>query len=211
MQLNEHSNFDPEIKNILLRKGYKYLSQGVDQIVFIDKDDPNFVLKIFGFNPRRNTKNNPNHKMLFVWAKFCEQNSHNPYLPKFNGVKVFTFNGNLYLQYRQERLKTNTVYNTAVTQIIVQCVEANYSFNELINGVNGTKKLTRVWLRDDAKQSIQQMNSIQLNQLKQFYNTILQIVRIRKKHGYANDLHSGNIMMRADSTPVITDPWVVHG
>ena len=38
---------------------------------------------------------------------------------------------------------------------------------------------------------------------------MLEIAKIADRYGYDYDLHSGNIRMRADGTPVIVDPWVV--
>jgi hypothetical protein len=43
-----------------------------------------------------------------------------------------------------------------------------------------------------------------------FYETLQSVIATGKRLGFRDDITSdGNIMMRADGTPVITDPWVI--
>ena len=40
-------------------------------------------------------------------------------------------------------------------------------------------------------------------------DTMSKLYKLGEKKGWGWDLHYGNIMLRADGTPIINDPWVV--
>ena len=40
-------------------------------------------------------------------------------------------------------------------------------------------------------------------------DTMANLYKIGRSKGWIWDLHYGNIMLRADGTPVINDPWVI--
>lgn len=39
------------------------------------------------------------------------------------------------------------------------------------------------------------------------WEAAMHVIAVGQDYGWSNDLHSGNIMLRPDGTPVITDPW----
>lgn len=199
--LREWTDIDDGIHKELKAKGYQFLGQGVDQAAFLEPGS-GLVLKIFGAEDGYGSED---HKMLFFWAKFCEKNASNPYLPKFYGVKEFYYNGEKYLQFRQERLFKNPKFTEQITQSLVQAVDYDDSFKEWmrqINGVSGAaeqyRKISKFF--GDTEQT---------QQLKEFYKTVKTLYKISEKNGWTFDCHEGNIMQRADTTPVISDPWVV--
>lgn len=112
-RLNEWSSTDREIIDTLKNKGYKYLGNGVDQTAFLEPNT-GLVLKIFGTQmhtrPHGDGRKKPvfsdDQLMFFRFAKFCQKNSNNPFLPKFSGFESFYFENKVYLQIRQERLRS---------------------------------------------------------------------------------------------------------
>jgi hypothetical protein len=206
--VNEWSTTDSGIRKELERKGYRYLGQGVDQMAFTDPHNPNAILKIFG--TQDTTKGggiSSDHRMLYVWAKFCQQNSSNPYLPKFYGVETFRWKDRTYLQISQEKLQPNRRFNEHLCQSLVSAVEMGYDFDEWLRS---NKMMGRSFSGGGTKRSVRDMSDDpkQKAQLRGFFNTVEKLHEIANDYGYSFDLHEGNIMMRADTTPVISDPWV---
>jgi hypothetical protein len=206
--LREWTDIDDGIHKELKAKGYQFLGQGVDQAAFLEPGS-GLVLKIFGAEGGYGSED---HKMLFFWAKFCEKNSSNPYLPKFYGVKEFYYNGEKYLQFRQERLFKNPKFNERITQSLVQAVDYDDSFKEWKRQIEGYAGGNAVF--KDGEPFYKKTASFfgdteQTQQLKDFFKTVKTLYKICEKKGWNFDCHEGNIMMRQDTTPVITDPWVV--
>jgi hypothetical protein len=211
--VNEWADTDRGIEKELKSKGYKFLGAGVDQMAFADPHNPNAVLKIFG--TQEGTKRggiSGDHKMLYVWAKFCQKNSSNPYLPKFYGVATFRWKDRTYLQISQEKLVKNKKFTENVTQSLVNAVEMGYDFEgwmkkEKPGAFNWGN--TEYSYGKERKISDMFADPGQVKQLEEFYNTVERLYSISQDNGYTFDLHEGNIMARSDGTPVITDPWVL--
>lgn len=203
----EFSEFhEDEIKSHMEKLGYKFLGQGVDQMAFEDPHYPNQVLKIFGYDWQGEGGMSEDQKMVYVWAKFCEDQPKNPYLPKFFGIETFIFRGMHYLQFRQEKLFKNRFFGESITQSLVNAVEADYTFEQWVRNKNaghengfGKERTVQAVLNDPK----------QVRQLKGFYDTVKALYNISEQKDWMFDLHEGNILMRADTTPVIVDPWVL--
>lgn len=190
----------------LRKQGYKLLGQGVDQMAFADPNHPDQVLKIFGY---QHNKLSSDQKMLYTWAKFCQENSNNPYLPKFYGIETFIFKGKHYLQFRQEKLYKNRKFNEETIQSIVGAVDEHRSFKKWMKTI---RQLATYRNYGPYKQLAPMFKDTeQIKQLKGFYDTVKALDKIADKKDWTFDLHEGNIMMRSDTTPVISDPWVISG
>lgn len=50
-----------------------------------------------------------------------------------------------------------------------------------------------------------------LEDVKQLAFTIFDVIQEGRKHGFEEDLHSGNFMIASDGDIVINDPWVKYG
>ena len=107
--LAEWSSIDTEIKELLLKKGYKFLGKGVDQMAFLEPKTGQ-VYKVFGTkktaDPTAKQKKfyfSKEQQGFINWAKFCK-GSTNKFLPKFYGMESFVFKNKVYLQIRQELL-----------------------------------------------------------------------------------------------------------
>ena len=114
--LVEFSKTDAGIHKELKDKGYIPIGQpGVDQTAYIEPGS-GLILKIFGTRPGSKTFTK-DQKMFFTWAKFCMDNSTNPFLPKFFGHESFTYKNSLYLQIRTERLQHNPKLGRAISKL----------------------------------------------------------------------------------------------
>ena len=199
--VDEYAETDHGVVQALKRKGYKYLGSGVDQTAF-KEPGTGLVLKIFGTN--ETNQFSADHKMFFKWAKFCEKNSSNPFLPRFYGHESFMWapwdddEQHRYLMIRTEPLKSSG-HVGAVLSNMAGDLEMGESVKTAMRWSQETSPATYEKLVRDIGEA----------GIEQFLQTAKKLHQIGERAGYAWDLHSGNIMMRADGTPVINDPWVL--
>ena len=192
--------FIPEhFKKRLAKQGYKFLGQGVDQAAFTVPGKPNIVLKIFGHGYSFPDSGDPSHNMFFRWAKFCQKNSNNPFLPKFSGFEKVTIDGEEYIMMYQERLSHSIKIGNAVADL------ANIADTALYMGDRFNLKN----YVDDAmyQDTVDDLESAGVN-VKSLFKTLMQLAKIGKSQGYDWDMHKNNVMVRANGQPVIVDPWV---
>ena len=188
--LDEFSDVDHRIKITLRKKGYQFLGAGVDQEAYLEPGT-GYVLKIFG--TQEGSKNfTKDQKMFFKWAKFCMKHQNNPFLPRFYGYESFKFKGDMYLQIRTEQLFTNEKLQKAVSELGGQTEFPSWEGRV-------TKAEEKIILA--AVKTPERMELLKW--------TLDKLYRKGQKSKYSWDLHSGNIMVRKDGTPVINDPWVL--
>lgn len=213
--ITEYSRTDPGVNQHLINLGYTKLGKGVDQTAWLAKDGT--VLKIFGADKQKRldlfTKD---HKMFAEWAKYCEQNSSNKFLPKFYGWETFEYSEQIYLQIKTERLHKLSLkvglalqdvlafYGTGVSQSkSIKQRMADMEPEEIGMAGNDRRSLNTV---DGVAELILLLGEKDFNLL---YDTIVNIAEIGRRNRWGIDLHKGNFMMRNDGTPVIVDPFVV--
>lgn len=196
----EYTDIADGITDHLKSLGYKLLGQGVDQQAW-EEPSTGHVLKIFG------TGSNDDHKMFYKWAKFCQKNSNNPYLPKFYGIEKFEFEGKPYIQFRQERLYKNNKFNRYFLEEILSYLEECFIDDISARFDNFVKLLKSDDLYSHYYKYLNDPRQVQ--QITEIFNTVVKLEKIAEKNNWQFDLHDGNIMMRSDTTPVITDPWVI--
>jgi hypothetical protein len=207
--LDEYSDTDPAIIDHLIDKGYKQIGQGVDQTAFLEPGT-GLVLKIFGTQDTARAPDGENtkptfsedHMMFFRWAKYCNNHKSNPYLPKFSGFESFYWNGQVYLQIRQEQLFKLNQGTAMLCREMADYATAEYNFDGMAQNMADPG----YWHQDAWTNLIDILSP---KGLKVFYKTIVKLESIANEMGYELDLHEDNFMARADSTPVIVDPWVV--
>jgi len=208
--LDEYSDTDPAIVDHLIDKGYKQIGQGVDQTAFLEPGT-GLVLKIFGTqNNVARAPNDENPKptfskdqmMFFRWAKYCNNHRSNPFLPKFSGFESFYWNEHVYIQMRQEHLKSLGGMGRLCKEMADDAI-AESSFEEMMERLSAP-----VWGHKDALNKL--LNILGSKGVHVFYKTIVRLNDIANQMGYELDLHGYNFMARADGIPVIIDPWVVY-
>jgi hypothetical protein len=214
--LREFSKIEDRIQKELESRGYKFLGQGVDQMAFLEPST-GLVLKIFGSQCRgdaNNLKLSADQRMFKLYAEFCEQNKHNPYLPRFYGWDTFIYdtklnNGRikpcLYLQIRTELLKNfDEQWTDFFEEMSSDMIWSNdfQSFNDRLRR-SEYGRVNRQWYRN-------QTNDPQAKQrIENLYRTMRALYEMGERRNWSWDLHGANIMQRGDGTPVITDPWVI--
>lgn len=199
--LQEYSTTNKKIDSILKAKGYKKLGSGVDQTAYLEPGT-GYVLKVFGTQGGESFS--ADHKMFFKWVKYCMSVPKNPFVPKFGGYESFIFNGDRYLQIRQEMLKPIAGPGANLLSKFSDAI-----YGDFIETLPNLEK----WMDEFEPAYIPALQQLkkQLGPkgLQLLFSTMLKVYRIGEKRGYEFDLHAGNFMARADGTPVIVDPWVV--
>lgn len=189
--ISEYSNFHPDIKKLMLEKGYTYVGSGMDQLVFLDHDGT--VLKIFGYSDR-----SKGHNLAATFIEFCKHNKNNPFLPKFSGLSPFEYDGQKYLQIRQEKLFSTELgdFIESIGSRIMMLYSAD------------TDRIIAKDLSEEWKKEASQINAaFGRDGVLELTETLRQLVNVGEHHGYNWDLHAENIMERANGTPIIVDPW----
>ncbi len=207
--INEKSHIDPDIIDALIDKGYTQIGQGVDQTAFLEPET-GLVLKIFGTQDNARAPNSENskpkfsrdQKMFFTWAKYCNDNSSNPYLPKFSGFESFYWNSKVYLQIRQELLFKLDKITAMLCREMARYATAEYDFDRTADFMSSPE----YWHQGAWDHLV---NTLGSKGLRVLYKTIDNLDDIANQMRYELDLHQDNFMARADGTPVIVDPWVV--
>lgn len=221
-QLAEASWIDPGIQDHLVARGYQYLGQGIDQMAFVTPGR-NAVLKIFGTGtqyqyrthrarPGQDLPMTTHQRMFVIWADYCIKHRNNPFLPKFgkaadgNSYTPFVFRGRLYFQMLQERLLESGRRGDVLA--VYSDLVGDYSRPELHDYITGRSRPESDWrnrIIQDARRLMPDPNRLEL-----LTNTMLDLYHMAQKNGWIWDLHSGNILMRRDGTPVLADPWHVE-
>ena len=194
--LDEFSTMARGIRKALEKKGYRALGAGVDQEAYLEPNGQT-VLKIFG--TQGNTKKlSADQKMFAKWADFCQQNSDNPFLPKFSGWETFNYKGELYLQIRTEFLKPSGELGRAIAQL-GSALDNDVADYYTLKTYRGTDREYKRVAKAVGEQNIPLL-----------LNTLLELIhKTQQKKNYNWDLHSGNIMLRPNGQPVLNDPYVL--
>ena len=206
--IDEWSDIHSDIKKDLKKKGYKFLGSGVDQMAFLEPGS-GLVLKIFGTQDYLHSKPDSfsdDHKMFFIWAKFCMKNPNNPFLPKFYGYESFVYDNCNYLQIRQEQLKESGDIGDYVSSAS-EYMRYGLSAKELFALAKKQSKHDDSDDEDGYSEVIQCIQLLGEKGALLLLKTLEQLRAIGKEHKWIWDLHDENVMCRG-KTPVIIDPWI---
>ena len=193
----------------LKEAGYTLLGGGQDATVW--GRDEGEVLKVI--MPSENKEQAEASFMYFF--KLCKRLRNNPHVPKFfGGEETFEINGTPYLQFGMERLQPiaeGSFEEAAVwllSDMATTLIKWKYLVKELpktnwFNGYRGegtgpemTEKFIEVMQDPVAYASYEKL----LKTMQYFWVN-------GRKQGLGWDLHTENVMQRADGTLVITDPY----
>ena len=196
--LVEFSKTDLGIHKELKDKGYIPIGKpGVDQTAYIEPGS-GLILKIFGSRP--GSKNfTKDQKMFFIWAKFCMDNSTNPFFLKLFGHDSFTYKNSLYLQIRTERLQHNPKLGRAIAKLGEYAGIGSMDADSTLN----------YFIKTQRNQYEILIQTIGKENVKLLLNTLGNLYKIASEKGYMWDLHSENVMTRTNGWPVINDPWTI--
>jgi hypothetical protein len=211
---------DIGIRDILRKKGYKFLGSGVDQTAYLAPDG--MILKIFG--TKRSTK--PGNleltkaqKTFKAFADYCNKHSNNPFLPQFSGWNVFEYKGKPYLQIKMERLFPFT----GATQDIDEVLEKIADSAEFTNSAEAKERFINSHLKvynpnkgyDPESEPSEHVEAfkkliglIGRDGFDTLWDTIFDLGKVAESIKLSNlDLHSGNFMLGSDGQIVISDPF----
>lgn len=208
--LCEMSAIGPGVGKTLRKKGYTLLGKGMDMQAWLEPGT-GLVLKILGFGLTRHDKlsglSRPQESFK-KFADYCQAHSNNPFLPDFFGWERFTFEEELYLQIRMERLFP--IKKTGWGEVLETMSEAaehdgsdngkNKFLNEYI------PKKDPEWAYDGTPYE-EVLAHIGKNGFDLLWKTLNDIGKIADRNRYILDLHGGNFMLGRDSQIVISDPF----
>ena len=214
MSLNEgYSTNLTDIEYLAQRAGYRRLGKGVDATVFI-KGKGEYVIKILtgtkGYDPADSART------FIKFYRFCESNADSPYLPKFgpiNKIKLGdTEQSETFYHTSMERLQPIADMNWKATNFLIRQVGESLTWHEVSQMIlKGTfsyeynaKNIDLLKVYKNPK-----LKEFMLQNLEQWKEIFYLIKLLKRKRGNSSwDPHRGNIMQRANGTPVIIDPWV---
>lgn len=222
--LLEYSEIDNKVINYLKDKQYKLLGSGADQAAFLEPGTGH-VLKVFGtrcVEKDEKPRLSRDQKMFLLFAKFCERNKNNPYLPRIYGYETFVFpttydptvsmmlreestpegKNCLYLQIRMEYLKPFNPQMSRFFEDMSRSVGADDTWDDFYAHKQYQKNSPLYWKRLSD-------NSDSIKLVANLYRTMQNLYDIARENNFNWDLHRNNIMSRTDGTPVIVDPWTV--
>lgn len=196
-------HMDPRINPIMLKKGYKRLGGGADAVAYLAPNGQ--VLKIFKTNQKTSLGYfSENQGMGIDWIRYCQANKSNPFLPKFSGLESFEFpesSGNMYLQIRMERLgKFPMKWEYELANMADAIDDQWINFDDYIDA----RIPTEFKAEDRAATLVMHLGK---DGMKKLWDTMKALNRICEHNDWNWDMHSGNFMIRNDSTPVILDPY----
>jgi hypothetical protein len=202
----------------LLRKGYKKLGKGADQVVFLEPGS-GLILKIFGTS-RGNSGGAGEltnaQKSFKTFYDLSKADPGNEFLPEILDYEPFMYGGKPYLQIRMERLfefNSRSVKNwNEVLADMADDIERNSTFDKFWStATTPVSHKLPVWqqVRRITRQETMQQVIMHVGEkgLKKLWNTVVMLKKVAKKNGYKLDLHQGNFMLGSDGTPVISDPF----
>lgn len=207
-----------EISSVLRDNGYVRLGSGADATVWV-KDNSPMVLKIL--MPDSQTITDA-AEIFKTFVNFCVDNQDNECLPKFfpvNGeyYSFFEIKGKKYVQTYMEKL--SPIPRGSYSEAIVWYF-SDYAKNPLMGSKkafylimksfeNEINYLTSPWQRKAKKFVEITKNLTEEQKLKLYllFVTMRLLYQTGKVNKYYWDLHTENVMQRADGSLVITDPW----
>jgi hypothetical protein len=202
------------VRKELAKQGYKYLGSGIDKQAYLEPGTGQ-ILVIFGYGKWSKGKFSPDQLTFVNWAKYCQQNSNNPHLPRFSGWESFDFNGQKYLQIRMEPLR-ELPQNL---KDIVYWLEDYIDEQGKIDSKKVAKRIGNQGVEEfdydkgdfyqkkvKAKKIIEYLGGAQA--AAGLMKTVQIAKRMANKEDVTLDLHGGNYMQRADGTIVVNDPFV---
>ena len=202
------------VRKELISKGYRYLGSGIDKQAFLEPGTGQ-ILVIFGYGKWSKGKFSPDQLTFANWAKYCQQHSNNPHLPRFSGWESFDYKGQRYLQIRMEPLKELPQnIKDIVTWLDVYVNEKGKIDSEQVAkkiGSHGVEEFDYdkgdfYQKKFKAKKIIEYFGGAKA--AAGLMKTVQIAKRMANKEDVTLDLHGGNYMQRADGTIVVNDPFV---
>jgi hypothetical protein len=143
--------------------------------------------------------------------EFCQTNPSN-FLPEFQDIVQIEVSGQEFTQVVMEKLQplTRNSFTEAMAWILSDLVADGTEWYEIMEQLHDPRMWSMYRSVPAAKlvKMVENMTPEQEDWWESFYSLMQDLSLEMQQHGWHWDLHTENIMQRADGTPVITDPWV---
>jgi hypothetical protein len=211
-EYDEYKRHTKIIHQAMRRAGYRRVGSGADSVVYAK--DAGTVIKLIV--PQENDMA-PADRVFMAWYQFCQKNAGNPYLPRFVEIQgqhhaTFDIDGETFRQTAMEKLRNlpTATFNRIMT--LEKSIRYNQSLKDTV-----MRDVTYLYRNRTVPPEVLKYKQRDLALAEKlmakypgFYETLQSVIATGQSLGFRDDvLADGNIMMRADGTPVITDPWVL--
>lgn len=199
-----------QIFDKLKQLGYTMLGGGMDATVWAKETGS--VIKILMPSQDKDVAD----KSFLAFYEICKDNPQNPHLPQFVDIggehhTVFELNGVPYRQISMERLqpiKTKSIEEAMVWALSDLATVAFIKWRDVLKQIV-TDEFWKDFPYKFDKSRVTQLLSNQ--QAEEYYHNLfatMQDLYVRgRQQGLGWDLHTENVMQRADGTLVIVDPY----
>jgi hypothetical protein len=204
-----------DIERMALANGYHRIGKGVDASIYA-KNNTDFVIKILTgshYNPSASAKT------FMKFYNFCRKNADVPYLPKFGPLEKLNLgyadNVEKFYHTSMEKLQPIDRLNWKAMNFLIHEVDNNNTWSKVHSDIDSanfkyeyTPKNVKIERSEEARRShvLKKFMEADIAQWKNIFYLLKLLKRRRGQSGW--DPHRGNIMQRANGTPVIIDPWV---
>ena len=196
--------------------GYKYVASGADATVWAK--DESHVIKILMPEDLGNKAEQVFRKFYEIALKYQDL----PCLPRVNEVNTIDINGKDYTQIEMERLRP--IEKGTFMEGVIWFFSDFCQAQELWGQVDHAMGLTDTWeyyphakgSKSIANVFTRQWQDLMYNKqaysmYRQLYNVMKLLYTTGTINRYGWDLHTANVMQRANGQPVIIDPWFSEG
>lgn len=190
------------------RLGYKKIGSGADATVWAK--DASHVIKIL-------MPDEPTSTALAVFKKFyefCQEHQNVDCLPAINEYNSIDILGKEYTQIDMERLYPikKKSFEEGVVWFFSDFIVGDESWDAVDYALGLTDTWTyynksRAMSLADMWQSVSMANGEKFNEYKTLYKIMDLLYSTGRINKFGWDLHTENVMQRADGTLVIIDPW----
>jgi hypothetical protein len=201
-----------KIRQTMKSAGYAELGTGADAAVYAK--DADTVIKILMPDSGQLSTG---EKTFLDFYQYVTTSKPNPFLPRF--VKIqgqhhnrFEIDGEPFRQIAMERLQPIPAGTAlqGIVWIMSECAARQLSWQQVLDDFMTESDLWRYWSGDPDVPELVYNEFIDHNKQSYYealYITMLILARLGAHKGWGWDLHTENVMQRADGTPVIIDPW----
>lgn len=195
-----------KVEAIMKKGGYKKIGAGLDAMVYAK--DSNTVMKVIF--PADLDDMHAAMRTFVEFYKFCRR-TKSRHLPRFSGHTTLDIDGERFYAIVQERLNhipEGSANEAVVWQLSDVATGARNSadWNEALSVLNDVDSWQHFGGEFDPYGLVDNATPEQLANWKGLYETMVQAHL--KMPGFTGwDLHTENVMERADGTLVIVDPW----
>ena len=206
MEAEEGTTASRTIDRRLAQLGYQKIGSGADAKVYAKEGD--YVIKIL----MPESTSTRSEQVFNQFYEFCVQHPQLRCLPRFNEVNQIEIGGQEYTQIDMERL--GPIPSGSVKEAMVWLLSDLATGNSGWDEVKSTLTNPESWsdytgelAPQEITGAIAAMSPRELASYKQLYRAMQLLYKTGRINKIGWDLHTENVMQRANGELVIIDPW----